>query len=229
MTFLLAIFVLVPLAVAVAGTFLVLLLLYHKGISGELVLVLLISMSLTASLAYMAFRILRRPKLELAGGVAAPPFIGSLLVGLVVVQTAAMVALAFAFNLGAFSVRNWVGGICLVLGLLPLCTGSWLLLSTHWRIRSGGKNSLVGTENLEETIALQAKNTRILVPSSLFAVVASVVAYYSFDGARYFSLLDLGGVIFLIVSGVVVRLLDNFRFRMIQSDAQSFHPGSLPS
>jgi hypothetical protein len=229
MRFILAIFVLIPLAVAALGTFLVLLLMLDQGVAGGLVAALLIFGSLTTILAYMAFRILRRPQLELAPGVTAPPLINSLTVGMVVAQTAGMVALAFALKLGTFSVKNWIGPICLVLGLVPLFSGSWLLLSTRYRIRRRDKLPLVEIENLRVAIAAGNKASRILVSSSLLAVTFVVIAYYLLDGARYFSLPDVGGVAFLIVCTSVVQILDNFRFRMIHDYAQEYLSSSVPS
>jgi len=229
MRLILAIFVLIPLAVAALGTFLVLLLMLDQGVAGGLVAALLIFGSLTTILAYMAFRILRRPQLELAPGVTAPPLINSLTVGMVVAQTAGMVALAFALKLGTFSVKNWIGPICLVLGLVPLFSGSWLLLSTRYRIRRRDKLPLVEIENLRVAIAAGDKASRILVSSSLLAVTFVVIAYYLLDGARYFSLLDVGGVAFLIVCTSVVQILDNFRFRMIHDYAQEYLSSSVPS
>ena len=229
MRFVLAIFVLIPLAVAALGTFLILLLMFDHGFAGGMVAVLLIFGGLTSILAYMAFRILRRPQLELVPGITAPPLINSLTVGMVVAQTAGMVALAFALQLGTFSVKNWIGPICLVLGTVSLFSGSWSVLLTRYRVRRRDKLPLVEIENLRATIAARDKANRILASSSLIAVIIVVITYYLLDGARYFSLLDVGGVAFLIVCSSIVQLLDNLRLRIIHDYAQESFSSSVLS
>lgn len=211
MRFLVAIFVLMPLLVAAFGTLIVLLMVFDQGVPGGLVAALLIMAALTAILAYMAHRILRRPHLELSPGATAPNSVASLTVGLVVLQTSAMVVFAFAYHLGTFSLRNWLGTVCIILGLFSLSSGCWLLFLTRYRIRRREDLLLGKVEDLRAAVAAQYKATKILVPSSVLAVSVIVSSYYLFNGAHYFSLLDLWGVAFFILSGAAVYILDNFR------------------
>jgi hypothetical protein len=228
MRFILGIFALTPLAVAAFATALVLYLLFKQGFQAGIVAVLLIFGSLTTILAYMAFRILRRPQLELAPAAPAPPLINTFIVGLVVLQTSAMVVFAFAYNLGTFSVRNWIGPVCIILGLYPLCSGTWLLLSTRWKIRRRNNLFVVGLDKVRVAVATHDEASKILIPSYVLAVLVVVGVYYSFNGARYLSLFDLSGVIFFILSGLVVQVLDKFRFKIIRDHAQKSFSTSPP-
>jgi hypothetical protein len=88
MRFVLAIFVLIPLAVAALGALIVFVMLFDPGVQGGLLAVFLVMAVLTAILAYMAYRILQRPQLELGPGAIAPHSVASLTTGLVVSKRA---------------------------------------------------------------------------------------------------------------------------------------------
>lgn len=193
-----AFLILVPLLISLIAVLAVTAILLEKGPSSGLLLTLAIFLSISGALGFLLKRTSRSPFIEFPGSdrldEGTQRQLTTFFVSVIFV-TLTLIALLF-INLS--SMRNWLGGLSVLLALLMVCSSVHHMRQTR-RGPLSGLGQTTGQEIERGGLLVSATTVaRNLFPASLILMGVSVlVLYWGFGGDRYLSVLDVGGLLLL--------------------------------
>lgn len=193
-----AFLILVPLLAAGVLTVGTVFSLVKHGPRWDVITAFVVLCAICGSLILLLKKTSRSPLLEFPGSDQVDVSIRKKLTGfflLVIYLTLALMAIAL---LNIESVRNWVGLVCFILGLLMFYSAISQLRQDHPSQPSQSAESMtkhIGT--LEMSLSSQTRMRNLLLVSLILMGSFAVILYRLLDLTRYFSLVDLVGFLFL--------------------------------
>jgi hypothetical protein len=98
---------------------------------------------------------------------------------------------------GFGSLQYWIGGICLILGILFLISG-WLANRSFQQVPSGSEDRVAQLALLDQSLTTTRKSRNYILVSHPFIALYLTWTYQASHGEGSFSLFDLIGVLFLL-------------------------------
>ena len=196
-----AFLILVPLLVSILFTIITALILIEDGPGWGIISALVILIAISGSLILLLKRTSRSPLLEFPGSDQVDVAIRrKLTTFFLVVIYGTLIFMAF-FLVNIESVRNWLGVICTILGLLMCYSGIYQLRLIHIPEPNQSTESITKQIKMLEMFLSSRTITRNgLLASLILTGFLGVILYRRLEAVRYFSLLDLIGILFLTAS-----------------------------
>lgn len=195
---LVAFLILVPLLAAGVLTVGTVFSLLKHGPRWDVITAFVILCAICGALILLLKRTSRSPLLEFPGSDQVDVSIRKKLTGFFLSVIYLALGLMAIVLLNIESVRNWVGLVCFILGLLVCYSAISQLRQEHTPQPSQSAESMtkqIGT--LEMSLSSHAKIRNLLLVSLILTGLFAVILYRLLDMTRYFSLVDLVGFLFL--------------------------------
>lgn len=125
-----------------------------------------------------------------------------LLTTVVLLEVYGLVGCVVIALVGFGSLQYWIGGICSILGILFLIS-SWLADRSFQQVSSGPEDRVAQLALLDQSLTTTRKSRNYLLVSYPLIALYLTWTYQASYGDGSFSLFDLAGVLFLLITSAI--------------------------